>query len=141
MDNIKVFIGIDPTGAVDSKGKAKPLQVSVIDARKIKTKTFTSLKIAALDFKAITQLLESTIGEFESEKVLICVGSVLGLPAELKVSPRRLRSDIGSFSFAGKTHGALTAHNFFRSYLVSNEIPHRKVELKVKAIICKKTSC
>lgn len=34
LKNLQIFIGIDQTGAVDSKGRPKPLNVSLIDLRK-----------------------------------------------------------------------------------------------------------
>lgn len=129
----RIFIGIDQTGATSKNGLPRPLHVSIIDGRLKKFKYYTGLKLSSLTFNEVTQLLDKTIGPVKTEKVLICVDSVLGLPAELSVPHRKIRSDVKNYSFANKNYGAITAFNFFRSYLKSELIPHRRVEVQVKA--------
>ncbi len=132
MDEIKIFIGIDQTGAVNHKGKPKPLNVSVIDLRK-KPQYFTGLQIAGLNLETIQQLLAKNIFPIEKEKILICVDSVFGLPEVLKIKPKKVFQTAKKFSFKDKHYGAETAFEFFRQFLTTEQIPERTVEKLVKA--------
>ena len=133
MKNLQIFIGIDQTGAVDSKGRPKPLNVSLIDLRKKRPAYFTNLKISSLDKKNIEALLREHIAEFSTQHVLICVDTVFGLPQELKTPFMRILKDAKDYTFQGKSFGSQVAHSFFVKYLISKQVPIRKVEGLVKA--------
>ncbi len=133
MMKFQIFIGIDQTGAVDSKGIPKSLQTCVIDARKRRIKIYSCLQIKTLNQKSIQELILRVIPDFKNERVLICIDTVFGLPAVLKVSKSSLFKSIKNFNHHSKAYGAITAHAFFNQFLVNGKIEHRHVELKVKA--------
>lgn len=127
-----IFIGIDQTGATNAKGIPKPLPACLLfeTNRKVHHSLTT---LSSLTFAEIERALSDAPADFKNKKVLICVDSALGLPAELKVSIRDLIGETQDFSYQGKSHGALTAHAFFNHFLKSAEIPQRNVETLVKA--------
>ena len=134
MDKIKIFIGVDQTGAVNQKGEPRPLNISLIDIRKNPIYK-TGLKINKLNSKNIHELLKNNIPEIKKQKILICVDTVFGLPQILKVKPKKIFTLAEKFSFKNKSYGAETAYNFFKQFLISEDIPQRKVETLVKANI------
>ncbi len=132
MDKVKIFVGIDQTGAVNQNGEPKPLNVSLIDLRKDPIYQ-TGLKIAKLNSENIQLLLKNNIPDIKKQKVLICVDTVFGLPKILKVKPKKIMHFAEKFSFKNKIYGAETANQFFNQFLISTDIPQRKVETLVKA--------
>lgn len=129
----QIFIGIDQTGATNSKGIPRPLQVCLIQKNKNDLKIFESLQIDKLNQDNLIHLIQSKVPNFKKQKVLVCVDSVLGLPNELKVSFNSVIQDVRNFSYKNKKYGALTAFHFFNQYLSKNHIPNRQVEELVKA--------
>jgi hypothetical protein len=129
----KIFIGIDQTGAVNSKGIPKPLDVSIIDCTQTRIRYFTGLKLRALTHHELSLLIKSKISKFTDQKVILCVDSVLGLPQALNVTPTQILQKIKNFVHLEKEYGAVTAHAFFNQFLSEDGIEHREVELKVKA--------
>lgn len=132
MDKIKIFIGIDQTGAVNHKGKPKSLNVSLIDLRN-KPIYLTGLKLPELNRTSVQQLLRENISLIKNHQVLICVDTVFGLPHELRIKPQEIMKRAKKFSFNKKNYGAETAYNFFKQFLLSEDIPERTVETMVKA--------
>lgn len=132
MDKIKIFIGIDQTGAVNHKGEPKHLNVSLIDLRK-KPIYLTGLKLTELSFTNVRRLIDENIPQINDDKVLICVDTVFGLPQALKAKPREIMQQAKKFSHNKKNYGADTAYNFFNQFLISKDKPERTVENLVKA--------
>ncbi len=133
MDKIKIFIGVDQTGATKPNGQPRPLNVSIIDQRKSKKTYITGLKIDNLNLKSIQDLLQKNIPAVKNDKVLICIDTVFGLPKQLKVLPIDLFKFAKNYAFLDKPFGAITAYKFFSRFLQTTKVQHRKVELLVKA--------
>lgn len=129
----EIFVGIDQTGAVDSKGLPKPLSVSVIDHTQIRKKFFTGLKLKKLDHANLTELIQSCVPHFKNQSVLVCVDAVLGLPIESKTTIHQILKASRDYSLNKRPYGALTAHTFFNQFLKNETLPHRVIELQVKA--------
>ena len=132
MGKIKIFIGIDQTGAVNHKGEPRHLNVSLIDLRK-KPIYLTGLKLTGLTFFSVQSLLQENISQIKNHQVLICVDTVFGLPHELQTKPQEIMKRSKKFSYNQKNYGAETAYNFFKQFLLSEVIPERTVETLVKA--------
>lgn len=132
MDKIKIFIGVDQTGAVNHKGEPKNLNASLIDQRN-KPIYLAGLKLLELSNSSIQQLLNENVPLIKDHKVLICVDAVFGLPQELQTKPQEIMKRAKKFSFNKKNYGAETAYNFFKQFLLSEDIPERQVEALVKA--------
>ena len=129
----KIFIGIDQTGAVNSRGIPRQLDASIIDCSFSRPRYFTGLKLPQMTHAEISLLLTTTLPKFASQNVLICVDSVFGLPKALDVSPAQIFEQIRNYTHLGKHYGAITAHAFFTEFLRDGVIEHREVERKVKA--------
>lgn len=132
VSEFKIFVGIDQTGAVNSKGIPKSLVVTVLDARE-QLRVYTSLTIPSLTQPHLQSFLQKLLPDFAGEKVLLCVDAVLGLPEDLKIKQDHIFNQIRQFTYNDKAYGALTAHQFFIQFLNSSETPHRQVERKVRA--------
>jgi hypothetical protein len=133
--NKKFFIGIDQTGAVDSKGNPKPLPTSLIIKTKNNYQINTNLYIKSLDKESILQLVKS---EENLSKTFILVDSVLGLPLEDTINDqiKKIFKTASDFSFNNKRFGAEVAYQFFNSLLInkkSKNYPQRKIEIITKA--------
>jgi hypothetical protein len=131
--DFKFCIGIDQTGAVDVRGRPKPLPATILDCRK-NLLFKTDLKLSGLRHHELIDLICSHFSGFKStDQVLVCVDSVFGLPESLQVKPQEVFSKIKNYHFQNKAYGATVAHSFFTQFLKSHEIPQRSVEQKVKA--------
>ena len=133
MDKIKIFIGIDQTGATKANGQPRPLNVSLIDLRNSSPIYITALQINNLNLQSIQDLLQRNIPAIDTAEVLICVDTVFGLPNPLKVLPTKVFKLAKNYTFLDKPYGAITAYKFFGQFLKKSKIQHRRVELLVKA--------
>lgn len=131
--DFEIFLGIDQTGAVTPQGVPRPLPISIIDGRTAKPRVYVQKSIPSLSHASLREVLLSCLPDFQNERVLVCVDSVLGLPQSLRVRPRTLLQKSKDFHFNNKTHGALVAHQFFQQFLRSDSLPERLVERKVGA--------
>ena len=122
-----IFIGIDQTGAVDSKGRPKKLPMAVLSFQN---------QSWQIDTHFISGLHAKEFQNFKSLKI-IAVDSVLGLPR--KVFPknktfRDLFKQALDFEFNEKAYGMETAFQFFQTFLKSkSEFPTRACEETAKA--------
>lgn len=112
------YLGIDQTGAVDTKGRPKPLPAAVIRGQTVEFFYLPSLS---------RKHLEEKLGESASQ-LMICADCVLGLPEELAVSWRKALSRLQSFN----TFGRAPAQRFFQE-LGQGQIHRRKIEIACKA--------
>ena len=132
--SFKFFVGIDQTGARDSRGLPKALACSVIARENNKSILYTNLLLPSLT-KAGLRSLGVNIS---LKDTFILVDSVLGIPYEgtTKKNIRTLFNEASNYSFDGKALGATTAYEFFISTLLKNsakEIPTREAERKAGA--------
>jgi hypothetical protein len=127
------FIGIDQTGAVDSKGNPKKLSASMIVCRGKIRKYYINLQISSLQLESIKGLIEEKGYSFNSESVAICVDSALGLPEAYQLEIRDLIKQSKKYNFENKSYGALTAYSFFNSLRGAKPVYLRKVESQVGA--------
>lgn len=118
MKNI-IYLGIDQTGAKDSKGKPKPLPACLLQAQ--------SLSFVYLDSLTTTELSKH-VESSKLDKLLTCVDCVLGLPTDLKISWRQALSQLAYF----EGYGRKPAQDYFRS-ISNNLIYRRRIELACKA--------
>ena len=98
-----IFIGIDQTGAVDSKGKPKKLFIARLENNHIEV--FKISKLTDLDLKNVR---------------IIAIDSVLGLPVSTfpkNKSIRDLFKDAAQYQFNDKKFGMETAYQFFQKFL------------------------
>lgn len=114
-----VFIGIDQTGAVNSKGVPHFLPVCVLRRSNIEFFYLRSLSRKELD---------QTLKTSPDETILVCVDCVLGLPLELKISWRQALQLISLH----EGYGMAIAKKFFAK-LGSGERPRRRVEVLCNA--------
>ncbi len=122
-----VFIGIDQTGAVDSKGRPKKLPMAALIFQKQGWQIETSF---------IKGLHAEEFRNFKNLKI-IAVDSVLGLPHKVfpkNKSMRDLFKQALDFEFNNKAFGMETAYQFFLTFLKNkNEFPTRVCEQLAKA--------
>lgn len=115
-----IFIGIDQTGAVDSKGRPKKLHVARLDNQHIEV--FKISRLTDLDLK--------------NEKIIV-IDSVLGLPVSTFPKNKTIRDlfhDASSFQFNQKEFGMETAYQFFQKFLVNKaDYPKRICEERAQA--------
>lgn len=110
-----VYLGLDQTGAVDSRGRPKPLPAAILAREGREWRLVANLRLEHFNENCVQKLLASEVGEFR--RALIAFDVALGLPAELKVAWPRLLSAARDFDWEGKAYGSLTAHEFFQSFL------------------------
>lgn len=144
-----LYIGIDQTGAVNSKGVPKKLPLCILNP-KSKKNPFTFTTIANLTHAHLLSALKMNESTMMSQKILICVDSALGLPSVLNTTPQSLMAKARDYSWQAKPYGAQTAYHFFLSFLkpssnltspsatnkhAQNKVhyPRRQVELLTKA--------
>ncbi|MFN8845294.1 MAG: hypothetical protein ACK5V3_04790 [Bdellovibrionales bacterium] len=127
------FIGIDQTGAVDSKGNPKKLSAALIVCQGRSQKYHINLHLASLKIENIKQLIEGLGYPFKLKNVSICVDSALGLPETYGFKIRDLIQQAQNYTFENKPYGAMTAHSFFNSFRGEKPIYFRKVEALVGA--------
>ncbi|MBC7753365.1 MAG: hypothetical protein H7Z71_03945 [Moraxellaceae bacterium] len=137
MTPFKIFLGIDQTGATDQKGKPKKLNCTLIDAQNFDEghdlQVYPGLHLEHLNTSAIKDLIKIHIKDFKNQPVLICIDTAFGLPLELNVHYKKIFEKAVHFQFNEKPFGALTAYQFFNSFLKSDEIVKRKVDQITKA--------
>ncbi|MCC6138371.1 MAG: hypothetical protein IT287_07040 [Bdellovibrionaceae bacterium] len=127
-----IYVGVDQTGATKANGTPKPLVACVL-FNKNKKLTHAMISLDALTHTELQKALKRVDVSLKNKKVFICVDSALGLPHTLNIKIRTLILAAKNFSSKNKTHGALTAHAFFNSFLKTRELPQRQVEQLVKA--------
>ena len=130
-----LFIGIDQTGATNKNGKPKSLPVCLI----YKNIIYPNLWLSDLKFESLGQLIQKTLNikvdHLNSLRPLILIDSVFTLPSELKITHHQLMTRSNTYKYNNKSFGAVTAFNFFNSFLIHGltALPQRKIELKLKA--------
>lgn len=112
------FLGIDQTGAVDSKGRPKPLPAALIRGQ-----TVEFFYLPALSKEHIEKKLGSS-----TSQIMICADCVLGLPESVGVSWRAALKGLSNFTSYGRT----PAQKYFYD-LGKGEIHKRKIEIACKA--------
>lgn len=135
-EQFKYYIGVDQTGAVDRKGRPRPLTATLLWTESSQLRFIPGLSLASFSRPSLDKVFSDLDLSLDSrDRVLICLDSVLGLPACLKTPLRQVLKDIRGFCHDSKAYGALTAYHFFRRYLPDPEAfpPARQVELQVKA--------
>lgn len=130
---ISYIVGIDQTGAVDSKGKPKRLSVAILKLQKNGFVAQTNLTLNRLQLAEIKDLIKNYFPSFQNERVLICIDSVLGLPTLCKTPIRKLLTKARTFDHNGKAFGAQTAYQFYQSFVANPAYPQRVAESKVNA--------
>lgn len=133
--NFDLYIGVDQTGATNNKGIPHKLPLCII----YKNKIYPNLSLSSLNFKSIELLISNTTGiklnSIHKLRALILIDSVFALPQELKINQSQLFAKARHYHFNHKYFGALTAFNFFCSFLISDHsrLPQRLIETKLKA--------
>lgn len=112
------FLGIDQTGAVDLKGRPKPLPAAVIRCQTVEFFYLQSLSRLHIEEK---------LGNFNSQ-IMICADCVLGLPESVGTSWRQALKGLKDFT----TYGRAPAQKYFFE-LGKGEIHKRKIEIACKA--------
>lgn len=110
-----IFLGIDQTGAIDAKGKPRPLAACLI-----RKKSVTFLYLATFSKEEILKKVKLS----ESESLLICVDCVLGLPKELNLTWRSALKKIRKT----KHFGRRAAIDFFGK-IGKGQIFRREIEI------------
>lgn len=126
------IVGLDQTGAINSKGEPKPLFATLVC---VKTeKTFINERLKNLNYESFDEIFKKNKLSLKDKKVLVLIDSVFGLPATLGVKPEHLLSKVKSFEHKKKKYGLETAHQFFCSFLKpQQQHPTRSCENLVKA--------
>jgi len=110
-----IFIGIDQTGAVDTKGRPKKLHAARLNGNHIEV--FKVSKLTDLDLKDVK---------------IIAIDSVLGLPVSAfpkSKSIRDLFQEAAKYQFKKKEFGMETAYQYFQRYLDKrSDFPKRQCE-------------
>lgn len=126
MNKIRHFIGVDQTGAVNSKGLPKALPICVFDQ---KNQAIQFHRISKLSWQEIEPLLPKNTKKSE---VFLLIDAVLGLPSQANSKRRSLRDLLKmteKYEFEKKPFGMMTAHQFFLQFVEGlDDIPTRKVE-------------
>ena len=132
MTPFTIFLGIDQTGATDQKGKPKKLNCTLIDAQNFDEghdlKIYPGLYLDHLNTQNIKDLIKIHIKNFQNQPVLICIDTAFGLPMELNINYKEIFKKAEHFQFNEKPFGALTAYQFFNSFLESDAILNRKID-------------
>lgn len=122
-----VFIGIDQTGAVDSKGRPKKLPMASLSFQN---------QSWQIDTRFISGLHAEEFQSFKNLKI-IAVDSVLGLPHKVFPKNKTLRDLLKlalQYEFNKKAYGMETAYQFFQTFLKSkSEFPTRVCEQLAQA--------
>lgn len=109
-----LYLGIDQTGSVDSKGRPKPLPACILNGQ-----DFELLEIPQFN----SQHIQKIDGELS-----ICIDCVIGLPLSIKTPWRSAITR--TLEFHG--YGRNPAKNYFQSFL-QKERPRRDVEIQCQA--------
>ena len=126
----ELFIGIDQTGAIKTNGHPKSLPLCVI----FQKKTIINKTLPKLSLEEIKKfVLENLKLDIQSVKTLICIDSVMTLPAPLNLTHRQILQEIKNYSFENKPYGALTAFHFFNSLNNKSQIESRTIEKQLGA--------
>ncbi len=112
-------MGIDQTGAVDRKGRPRPLPGCFIRNKRV---VFVSL--AEFSKKEILAKVQPA----EDEEVIICVDCVLGLPKRLKLTWRNALKLLKKFD----GYGMQVARNYFRE-IGKGKVLRRGIEISCNA--------
>lgn len=107
-----ILLGVDQTGAVDGKGRPKPLSAALLFSERSAGRLVPNVRLRSMRREDV----EAAVGT-GAERVLVIVDSVLGLPAELAVSPDELLRRAASFTFEHRAYGRTVAARFFASFL------------------------
>jgi hypothetical protein len=114
-----VYIGIDQTGAVTSKGVPRDLPATILHVNNFSISIFANLKLPSMTTEEIQKLIKSVYGPSQKSRApyLVCVDAALGLPEFTGTSFSDLKLKVAHFEKGGKKYGARLAHDFFRSFL------------------------
>ena len=110
-----IYLGVDQTGAIDSKGKPRPLPACLIQNDVISffyLSTFSKQEIL------------NKVQPAPDEQLLICIDCVLGLPDQLKLTWRSQLKKLRK----NNTYGRQAAIVFFRN-IGKGQILRRKIEI------------
>ncbi len=113
-ENIHTIIGIDQTGAVNQKGRPRPLFAARVTCGSAVPELVTNARLKRFTENEVLKLLP---GATSQGSVLIVVDSVLGLPKSLGVGPSKLIADAADYRFADREYGVEAAFAFFSQYL------------------------
>jgi hypothetical protein len=114
-----IYLGIDQTGAVDSKGRPKPLSACLLDGKNFELKFIKCFDLGSI--QAVFPQLNPIQG-------VIGVDCVLGLPRALKLDWREALKK----TLEQEGYGRISAKNYFRQ-LGQGKLYHREVELQCQA--------
>ncbi|MBC7421179.1 MAG: hypothetical protein H7328_10660 [Bdellovibrio sp.] len=114
-----VYIGIDQTGAVDRKGKPRPLPVCFI-----RNKTVSFFYLSQFS----RQEMINQIQPLENEELVICVDCVFGLPSQLKLTWRKAMKRIIKYD----GYGMQVAREYFRD-IGKGKVLRREIEIACHA--------
>ncbi len=112
-------MGIDQTGAVDRKGKPRPLPACLI-----RNKSVTFFSLSEFSKKEILDKVQPS----KDEEILICVDCVLGLPKALKLTWRDALKRLKNF----EGYGMQVAQNYFRE-IGNGKVQRREIEIACNA--------
>lgn len=146
MTQFTTFLGIDQTGATDSKGVAKPLPVALLCQVGPEWKLHFSEKSSRLEISSLTrQNLLELLSNFphpgrDLSRTALVLDSVFGLPKRQWPFSQggseklfELFQKASRFSHNGKAYGRDTAEHFFREFLQSysgSRLPQRLCEIE-----------
>lgn len=114
-----VYLGIDQTGAVDSKGRPKKLPVCILVGNEIQFSQMAHFSKAEI---------QNLIGTKDLSGLRIVIDCVLGLPKELGISWRQALPE--TLNYPG--FGRKPAQEYFR-HLAQGKFYQRKIEVLLKA--------
>lgn len=146
MTRFSTFLGIDQTGATDSKGLPKPLPVALVYKTSQSWKLVFSHQGKRLDIPSVTrESLLQLLHQFphpgrDLSRTALIMDSVFGLPQAqfpLKSGGSDSLFDIfksaSKFTYLGKAYGRDTAEKFFAQFLKNHRgslLPRRLCEEK-----------
>lgn len=110
-----IYLGIDQTGAIDQKGRPKPLPACLIKNNQIHLFYLESFSQKAL---------ETYIDRKKFHRLLICADCVLGLPKSLSINWRQALTHIENFEGYGRN----PASRYFK-FLAKGKEPRRAIEI------------
>lgn len=116
----KVFVGIDQTGAVNSKGIPKPLPTCLILQKPNQKLQVEFKSLASLTQEHSLNLFKLCGDEYFQgfTSAIFIVDTVFGLPSEGMKTHRDIREcfkKAAEFQYQGRAYGAQTAFHFFNS--------------------------
>lgn len=129
-----VAIGIDQTGAQRSPTRAKPLAAAILWASRRGLHLRASRDLECVQIAAI-EAWSLKLCDQKLESACIGIDSVLGLPHECDTSFKKLFAQVKLFQPSAAKFGALTAAEFYSSFLPKtvSTWPRRQAEIIARA--------